>query len=167
MPEGTDPTTETPEPQSEKTLTQEQVDKIVETRLARERDKQQKERDEEKQKLEDEKKSDIEKLTSRVTAAEKKAQEAEERAAKSELTALKAKVGKAADLPDAFIDLLQGSTEDELKAHADTLKESIGGIKPPPTNKPRPKPGTPPDNGDQPDASEAMNDWIRSQVRKG
>jgi hypothetical protein len=61
--------------------------------------------------LEEAQKTEAEKLTDRVAAAER-----ERDAARVE--ALRTKVGSAQRLPAAVADLLQGSTEEELTAHA-------------------------------------------------
>jgi hypothetical protein len=56
-------------------------------------------------------------------AAEKAALEA--KLAEQERAALRLKVGVAAGLPAALIERLQGTTEDELKADAETLKSLV------------------------------------------
>jgi hypothetical protein len=136
------PTPDAPKPEAEpKTLTQEQINQIVETRLAREREKQESERDAERKKLEDEKKSEIQKLADRVAEAEKKNQDLSDALTKSEMKALRSDIGNAAKLPQEFHQLLQGDDEDALKAHAQIIKDAMGGKdeKPEPKGLGRPK----------------------------
>lgn len=111
-----------PEPGG-KTFTQAQLDRIVEDRLARERQKYA-DYDEAKQALsklkdlEDSKKSDEQKLLDRIEAAEKRAQEAEQAVKKAEIDALRARVQASHGLTDAQAKRLQGDTLDELTADA-------------------------------------------------
>lgn len=164
----------TPTPQGgapegeQKMLTQEQVDKIVQDRLARDREARNAEAEAARKKLEDEKKSEVERLASQLSdlqtqlAAEKEARE------QSDLKALRLTVGRAVGIPDELAELLQGSSEEELKAHAARVKEALpGGPKPPPSPRPQPVAGSKSqvDDGDEPKSSEAINDWLRSKVR--
>jgi hypothetical protein len=112
-----------------KTLTQEQIDKIVENRLAREREKQQTERDAEKQKLEDEKKSAEQKLLDRIAALEEAAKKTEKDLTESQLESLRLRVAQAKGLSESQANRLQGSTKEELEADADDLIETFGGKK--------------------------------------
>lgn len=59
-------------------------------------------------------KTESQKLTDRAAAAEKERDEAR-------VDALRARVGASKGLPADIVDLLKGSTEDELMAHADRL----------------------------------------------
>ena len=66
--------------------------------------------------LKESQKSEAQKLADRAAAAEKERDEAR-------LEALRMKVGAAKKLPADVIELLKGSTEEELSAHADRLAE--------------------------------------------
>ena len=66
--------------------------------------------------LKESQKSEEQKLADRAAAAEKERDEAR-------LEALRMKVGAAKKLPADVIELLKGSTEEELSAHADRLAE--------------------------------------------
>lgn len=107
----------------EKTLTQEQVNKIVEERLARERQKYAdyddlKTKAAEYDKLEESKKSEEQKLLERIEAAEKRAEQAEKSVAEAQVDALRARVAASRGLTDAQAKRLQGSTLEELEADA-------------------------------------------------
>lgn len=130
MPEGNDG------PEPEKTLTQEQVDKIVEERLARERKKyedyddlkaQVKALTDEKKKLEEEGKSDSDKVSEQLDALQKQLEEEKEARTRSEAEALRLRVAQAKGLTEAQAKRLQGSTQEELEADADDLLETFGG----------------------------------------
>lgn len=110
-----------------KMLTEEQVNKIVQERLARDREAREKEAAAERQRIEDEKKSEVEKLASRISQLQKQLEEEKSARFKSELVALRTRIGKAAGLPDELVDLLQGDDEEALQAHAEKLKAVIGG----------------------------------------
>jgi len=133
MPEGT----ETP-PEGGKTFTQEQIDDLVEKRLAREREKysdyedlksQVKALADEKKKLEDEGKSDSEKVSEQLAALQKQLEEEKQARTKSEAEALRLRVAQAKGLSEAQARRLQGATREELEADADDLLESFGGKK--------------------------------------
>jgi hypothetical protein len=133
MPEGT----ETP-PEGGKTFTQEQIDDLVEKRLAREREKYTGYDDlkeqvaaltAEKKKLEDEGKSDSEKVSEQLTSLQKQLEEEKEARTKSEAEALRLRVAQAKGLTEAQARRLQGATREELEADADDLLESFGGKK--------------------------------------
>lgn len=143
-----------PTPDGGKTLSQEQVDKIVETRLAREREKyadydelkkkvaQLSDLEAEKQKLQDEKKSESEKLAEQISALQRQVEEQTKRADEADAAALRAKVAQAKGLSETFAARLTGSTKEELEADADSILEAIGGKKdeePEPTGFGRPK----------------------------
>ena len=132
------PTPDAPKPEAEpKTLTQEQIDKIVETRLAREREKQQEERDAEKQRAADEKKSEQQKLLDRIAALETADKENKDALSKSQLESLRLRVAQAKGLTEKQSNRLQGSTKEELEADADDLLESFGGKDDPPKGRPK------------------------------
>lgn len=132
--------TEPPEtpPEGGKTFTQEQIDKIVEDRLARERDKF-KDYDDlksqvatlvaEKKKLEDEGKSDSDKVSEQLAALQKQLEEEKSAREKSEAEALRLRVATAKGLNETQARRLQGSTQDELEADADELIAAFGGKK--------------------------------------
>jgi hypothetical protein len=121
----TKPQTDPPAPPAN-TLTQEQVDKIVEKRLAREREKyadydELKTKAAEYQKLEDAKKSEAQKLEERIAAAEKRAADAEKAVGEAQIDALRARVAAKRNLSDAQAKRLQGTTVEELEADAAEL----------------------------------------------
>jgi len=133
MPEGT----ETP-PEGGKTFTQEQIDDLVEKRLAREREKyadyddlksQVKALADEKKKLEDEGKSDSEKVSEQLTALKEQLEEEKQARTQSEAEALRLRVAQAKGLTEAQARRLQGATREELEADADDLLETFGGKK--------------------------------------
>ena len=66
--------------------------------------------------LEESQKTEAQRLADRAAQAERERDEAR-------LEALKVKVGAAKKLPADVVDLLKGSTEEELAAHADRLAE--------------------------------------------
>lgn len=106
-----------------RTFTQAQLDKIVEERLARERQKYADYDDLKKaagqlKQLEDAKKSDEQKLLERVEAAEQRAQAAEQAVKQAESDALRARVAASHGLTDAQAKRLQGDTLEELTADA-------------------------------------------------
>lgn len=153
-----------PEP---KTLTQAEIDKIVENRLAREREKQQAEREAEKQRLEDEKKSEVEKLASQIQALQKQVEEQTARADKADLDALRAKVAQAKSLPAGFASRLTGSTQEELEADADAILEVIGGSKeddPEPKGFGRPREKLTPGAGGSGDDDEVDPDKLAEKI---
>lgn len=133
MPEGA----ETP-PEGGKTFTQEQIDDIVEKRLAREREKFADYDDlkkqvaalaDEKKKLEEAGKSDTEKVTEQLTALQKQLEEEKQARERSEAESLRLRVATAKGLTEAQARRLQGSTQEELEADADDLIKSFGGKK--------------------------------------
>jgi hypothetical protein len=98
--------------------TQADLDKVIESRLARERDKY-KDYDELKAKAEqlaNADKSDLE-------LAQQRAEQAEAKAAEVELRAIRAEVAATKNVP---ADLLTGSTKEEIEAAADRLIEFRG-----------------------------------------
>lgn len=104
------------------------LDRIVEQRLARERQKfadydDLKGKASKYDELEEKNKSELEKERDRAAKAE-------ERAAKAEREALKSRVAAEKNVPASA---LSGSTEDELKASADALIAWRGGQNPPPS----------------------------------
>lgn len=143
MPEGT----ETP-PEGGRTFTQEQLDEIIEKRLAREREKyagyddlkaQVKALADEKKKLEDEGKSDSEKVSEQLADLQKQLEAEKEARTQSEAEALRLRVAQAKGLTEAQARRLQGATREELEADADDLLETFGGKKD--ENEPGQKPG--------------------------
>lgn len=133
MPEGT----ETP-PEGGKTFTQDQLDKIIEERLARERQKYADYDDiktqvaaltAEKKKLEDEGKSDSEKVSEQLAALQKQLEEEKQARTKSEAESLRLRVATAKGLSEVQARRLQGSTQEELEEDADALVEAFGGKK--------------------------------------
>lgn len=134
MPEGS----ETP-PEGGKTLTQEQVDKIVESRLAREREKYSDYEDlkaqvqelkaaaAEKSKEADEKKTESEKLAEQLQSLQSQVETEKKAREKAELESLRAQVAQAKGLKPALAGRLSGTTKEELEEDADSILEVIGG----------------------------------------
>lgn len=124
---------------SEKTLTQEQVDNIVEERLARERKKFEDYDDlkaqveelraaaGEKSKEADEKKSEAEKLAEQIQSLQSRVEDEKKAREAAELESLKAKVAASKGLKDTLANRLTGSTKEELEEDADSILEAIGG----------------------------------------
>ena len=156
--------------EGEKKFTQEDLDKIVQERLARERAKFSDY---------DQIKSDLE--ATRAAHAELKAEnttlkadlaERDGKLKDSEMKAQKAEIAKKAGLSEALADRLQGSTPEEMEADAKRLAEAMG---------PGPKvgDGTNPPNGAKkpltradlkkmsPDEINANWDQISSQLKDG
>lgn len=109
--------------ESPRTLTQEQVDKIVEERLARERKKfadydELRAKADKLAQIEDDAKSEGEKLSGRLADAEKRAVEAEKRA-------LRLEVALDKGLNKTQAKRLVGDTEEELASDADELLASF------------------------------------------
>lgn len=135
MPEGNDG----PAEGSEKTLTQDQVDKIVEERLARERKKyadyddlksqveELKAAAAEKSKEADASKSETEKLTEQLQSLQSQVDEERTAREKAELQSLRAQVAQAKGLKPELANRLSGSTKEELEEDADSILEVIGG----------------------------------------
>lgn len=113
-------------PTEGKTFTQEQIDKIVESRLAREREKYAdyddlKSKADEYAKLQESKKSEEQKLLERIEAAEKRAADAEKSVAEAQVDALRARVAASRGLSEAQAKRLNGSTFEELEADASEI----------------------------------------------
>lgn len=133
MPEGNDG------PEPDKTLTQEQVDKIVEERLARERKKfedyddlkaqveELKSAANAKAKEANESKSESEKLTEQLQTLQSQVEEEKKARETAELRSLRAQVAADKGIPKAFVNRLTGSTQEELEEDADSILEAIGG----------------------------------------
>lgn len=141
MPEGT----ETP-PEGGKTFTQDQLDKIIEDRLTRERQKYADYDDlkkqvadlvAEKKKLEEVDKSDADKVSDQLAALRKQLEEEKAAREKSEGESLRLRVAAAKGLNESQARRLQGSTQEELEADADELIAAFGGK----DDKPDPKGG--------------------------
>ena len=121
MPEQTAPTTGTEETNEqgstvEPIASQEALDKIVQTRIARERAKfadydEIKAKADKLAELEESQKTEAQKAQERLEAAEKRAAELESKATRAEVAAAKG-------VP---VELLSGSTQAELEASADAL----------------------------------------------
>lgn len=149
----TAPAGETTTPAFEAITSQEALDKIVGTRLARERSKfadydELKSKAAEFDKAEETTKSEIQKAIERAEAAEKRLQE---QSAESERLRVIAKHG----IPAEFHDLIVGSGE-QLEQVAEKVAALIS------------KPSGPivRTEGKQPTGSAAPNDWLREQFRK-
>lgn len=128
-----------------KTFTQEQLDEIIEKRLAREREKYSdydklKEQvtaladakakaDAAAKKLEDEGKSVADKVNEQLEALQAQLEEEKAARQKSDSESLRLRVASAKGLTEAQAKRLQGSTKEELEADADDLLETFGGKK--------------------------------------
>lgn len=134
-----------PKPDEGKTFTQEQLDDIIEKRLAREREKyadydklkeqvealaaDKAELDKAKKKAEDEGKTVTEKVNEQLAALQKQLEDEKEARHKSDSESLRLRVAAAKGLSEAQARRLQGSTKEELEADADDLLETFGGKK--------------------------------------
>lgn len=128
MPEGSEGAGEgtTPTPSAgEKTFTQEQLDRIVEERLKRERAKYS-DYDDLKAKADQ-----AESTKSEAQKALEKAEQLEKKLAESDARALKAEVAQAKGLTPGQAKRLSGSTKEELESDADDLLEAFGSKKDP------------------------------------
>ena len=106
-----------------KTLSQADVDRIVGERLAREREKfadyeTLKEKAERLSELEEANQSELEKAQTKLTKAEQSKAEAEGKLLRFEVAAEKS-------IPGDYLDLLTGTTREELEAKADKLQELV------------------------------------------
>ena len=107
-----------------KTFTQEDVDKIVQDRLARATEKYG-DYDDMKAKLEEienANKSDLEKLTERASVAEAQVAAYEK---EKKISTWRSEIRKEKGIPENMDSLLTGSTEDEIKAQADIIAENM------------------------------------------
>lgn len=113
-----------------KTFTQEDLDKKIEARLKREREKYAdyedlKKKSDELDELKKGQMTEQEKLKSELEKAQAAASEAAAKTAALELERTKEKVCREAGLPDGFADRLKGMTEEELKADAEAMKKLV------------------------------------------
>jgi alanyl-tRNA synthetase len=116
------------------TLTQDQVNAIVQSRLADERRRIQsqygdldelkalKEAEEERRQAE---MSEVEKLQAQMAEMKAKQAEAERKAQEAELNTLRLRVGQELGLPSVMAERLRGADAEELKADAQTLLEAL------------------------------------------
>lgn len=160
--------TPTPTPDGGKTFTQEQIDDIVEKRLAREREKYADYDDlksqvatlvAEKKKLEDEGKSDSDKVSEQLAALQKQLEDEKSAREKSDAESLRLRVAAAKGLSEVQARRLQGSTQEELEADADELIAAFGGQK---DDKPAPKGGGRPKETLRPGASNEDDEEVIS-----
>lgn len=124
--EGAPKVTETPTAATSWTppASQAELDRIISDRVSRERAKYQdygdlKQKATQFDAIAEAQKSELQKAVERADAAEKRAQEFE---SAQQVAAWKAEAAKASGVP---VDALRGSTEEEIKAHAETLKTLI------------------------------------------
>lgn len=130
-----------PEP---KTLTQDEVNRILQERLARERRKWEKELEQYKQaaeelrKLKEAQMSEEEKLQARLAEYERKVADLELALAEARLESAKLRILDELGLPKAFASRLFGTTEEELRQDAQELAKLLNSFKPVgnPTNPP-------------------------------
>lgn len=113
-----------------KTFSQEDLDKKIEQRLKREREKYADYEDLKKarEELDEIKKGQMteqEKLKAELEKAQAEANEAAAKTAALELERTKEKICREAGLPDGFADRLKGSTEEELKADVELMKKLV------------------------------------------
>ncbi|KUF05595.1 hypothetical protein [Leucobacter sp. G161] len=132
---------------------QEDFDKAIQARIARERAKIPTDYEElqakaaKLQEIEDAKKSDEQKAAERIAAAEKRASELESQVVRAEVAAAK-------NVP---AELLSGSTKEELEASADALIAFRG-------EQPVQKLIIP-NEGNSPQAAASMDDWLREAAK--
>lgn len=137
------PTTPNPEPnpgdggqgdvqsQPEKTFTQEELNRIIEERLRREREKYKdyaelKKLAEEYQKLKEAQMSETERLQAKLAEYERQLLEKEREAAEARVEALKLRVLDEMGLPKAWASRIFGTTEEEIRQDAEELKKLLG-----------------------------------------
>lgn len=140
--------------QENQTFKQEDVDRIVTERLAREREKyagydELKDKASKYDELEASKQSTEERLTKKLTGTEKELETTRHEN-------LRLRVGAAKKLPEEFIDRLRGTTKEEMEEDADRLLALL-------------KPGTPNGSADQGarGGSEAASGDMNALIRRG
>jgi hypothetical protein len=132
---------------------QEELDRIIEGRLHREREKYKgfdeiKAKAAEYDKQAEKDMTELQKLTRRAEEAEKKAQAFEQQ---QQVAAWTQEVAKASGVP---AEALRGSTKEEIEAHAETLKPHFIKAAAPHV----------PGQGKQPTEAGAPGDWLREQL---
>lgn len=152
-----------PEPPA-KTFTQEDLDKKIEARLKREREKyadyeDMKKAKEELEELKKGQMTEAEKLKAELEKAQKTAAEAAAKTEALELERIKEKICRDAGLPDGFADRLKGAKEDELKADAESLKKLVPAT-------PKGGQGTPPVTKQQGSTGNVLADAIAKHYTK-
>ncbi|MCR4398940.1 MAG: DUF4355 domain-containing protein [Firmicutes bacterium] len=135
-----------------KTFTQEELDRIIQERLAREREKYKdyadlKKAAEELKKLKESQMSEAEKLQAKIAEYERRLLEKEREAAEARVETLKMKVLDEMGLPKAWAGRIFGTTEDEIRKDADELKKLLGAA------------GKPLGAGTNPPAKSDVNPW--------
>jgi len=149
--QGTEPTSQEEEEIQERTFTQEELDKIVQERLSRQ-SKQVKEGQaaiQKLQELEEAEKTEQQKLQDKLAEAESRIADFEKR---DEIASIKSEVAQAQEVP---VELLRGSSQEEIEAHAAQLKKYLE------------KPSAPvvPNEGKHSDA-QPQGDWLREKLQR-
>lgn len=116
---------------NERTFTQADVDRVVQERLAREREKYADHEDLQRKAAElDEIKasqqSELEKVTARAEAAEKKAAEAVAAQKAAEVQALRVRIATEKGVPAKLAKYITGETQEEIEAAAEDLANPAG-----------------------------------------
>lgn len=149
---------------TEKTLTQAEVDRVVQERLAREREKFADYEDlrgkaAKLDQLEAANQSELEKAIARAEAAEKAAEAADGARKAAEVKALRARVAAEKNVPPKRAKYITGETQEEIEAAADDLAATVAGSAPLPGYVPSAGTGgsTPDREGD---AAERAKAWL-------
>lgn len=108
--------------------------------------------------IEESQKTEVQRTAERIA-------ELEREAAAAKADALKFRIGTAAGLPAEAIGRLQGATEEELRADAETLAGLLGKPTPQPATAPAPAPvsGTVPPQEQTP---QDLNQWFRDSLSR-
>lgn len=120
-------------PADKKTFTEEDVNRIVQERLAREREKYKdyaelKKAADELKKLKESQMSETEKMQARLAELERQVLEKEREAAEARVEALKLRVLDEMGLPKMWAGRIFGTTEEEIRKDAEELKKLLGGV---------------------------------------
>lgn len=114
-----------------RTFIQEEVDRIIADRLAREKEKYKdyddfKKANDELKKLKEGQMSETEKLQTKLAEKERKESDLERELAEARLETTKLKILEELDLPKAWADRIFGTNEEELKTDAKNLAKLLG-----------------------------------------
>lgn len=137
--------------QPARTFTQEELDRIIAERLAREREKYKdynelKKAAEELKKIKGAQMSETEKLQAKLAEQERKILDYERELAEARLEATKLRVLDELGLPKTWANRVFGTDEEEIRQDAEELKKLLGQGKPGAVGSgSNPGPGTPPD----------------------
>jgi len=148
-----------------KTFTEE-VNRIVQERLAREREKYKdyadlKKAADELKKLKESQMSETEKLQTRISELERAVLEKEREAAEARIEATKLRVLEQVGLPKDWADRIYGTTEEEIRKDAEQLKKLLGGSGKPVGGGTNPPPA---DSGVNPWKKETFNLTMQAKI---